>query len=273
MASWDELAERVLLTADAREKAAMAEELLGESRPEELASPPSRLPPARPARPDRPHLVPPREVAKRGLGKPEGRAALLHALAHIELNAVDLAADMALRFAGEVPEGLRAEFVGDWFQVMGEEGLHFRLLEERLREYGSRYGALPAHDGLWQAAIKTSDSLLARLAVAPLILEARGLDVTPGMARKLCGVGDGRSADILDVIYRDEIGHVRTGAKWFRLICRELGHDPAESFHICVTTYHPQGATPPFNGPGRAQADLPRDWYEGVASRDCRSSA
>jgi uncharacterized ferritin-like protein (DUF455 family) len=265
--AWDEALAGVLYAGDASEKAKLAQEVHHRAEAFDLAAPPSLLPPSRPARPEKPRLVPPREVAKRGLGTVEGRQALLHALAHIELNAVDLAADMALRFASEVPDHLRADFVADWIQVMGEEGLHFCLLAERLEQLGGYYGALPAHDGLWQAAEKTSKDLLARLAVAPLILEARGLDVTPGIAAKLESMGDAASAAILRRIYRDEIGHVRTGAKWFRLICHETRRDPAQSFHNCVTTYHPKGATPPFNDQGRAEAELPRDWYEGVAPR------
>jgi uncharacterized ferritin-like protein (DUF455 family) len=265
MRRWDEAVFSVLATAEASTKAALAEAIWHDAEEFDLGAAPALLPPRKPARPEKPELVSPRLVARRGLGSPEGRKALLHALAHIELNAIDLAADMALRFAGEVPDAMRAEFVADWLRVMGEEGLHFRLLSERLLALGGSYGDFSAHEGLWQAAEKTADSFLARLAVAPLILEARGLDVTPGIMAKLERFGDLEGAEVLRLIYRDEIGHVRTGAKWFRLICHEYGHDPAERFHICVTTYHPRGATPPFNDQARAEAELPRDWYEGVA--------
>ncbi len=151
------------------------------------------------------------------LGSVQGRAALLHAVAHIEFNAINLAFDMAVRFAREADQlslELR-EFVGDWIRVGGDEARHFGLIAARLKELGFRYGDFPAHDGLWEAAENTADNFLARLAVAPLILEARGLDVTPGMIRRLEGAGDNSSASILKVIYTDEIGHVACGERWF----------------------------------------------------------
>ncbi|MFW6027653.1 MAG: ferritin-like domain-containing protein, partial [bacterium] len=168
--------------------------------------------PDRPGRPERPPLLPPRDVPRRPLSSPEGRIALLHALAHIELNAVDLAWDLAGRFGRDIGE--RA-FFDDWTKVGGEEGVHFLLLEARLNELGSYYGALGAHDGLWQAAEDTAHDALARLAVVPLVLEARGLDVSPGMIERLRAAGDGASANILQRIYDDEIGHVAAGMRWF----------------------------------------------------------
>jgi uncharacterized ferritin-like protein (DUF455 family) len=208
-------------------------------------------------------LVSPKEVPKRGLGSPEGRAALLHALAHIELNAIDLAADMALRFAGEVEASSREAFVSDWMQVMGEEGLHFTLLSERLGALGFAYGDFAAHDGLWEAAVKTSDDLLARLAVAPMILEARGLDVTPDIIRKLEANGHAEDALVLKRIYDDEIGHVRTGVRWFTAVTKRYNLDPEQTFHERIGRFYPQGPKPPFNVWARSEASLPQDWYEG----------
>ncbi|GGY52461.1 ferritin-like domain-containing protein [Parvularcula lutaonensis] len=262
---WDEAARGILLEGDADRKAALAQDVLARAETFDLSLAPRLGPPERPARPEKPVLVPPQEVPRRGLGSDRGRAALLHALAHIELNAIDLAADMALRFAGAVPDHLRASFVHDWLRVSGEEGLHFSLLRARLDAYGTDYGDYPAHDGLWDAARKTSGDVLGRLAVAPMILEARGLDVTPGLIAKLEAVGDTGSAAVLQRIYDDEIGHVRAGTRWFRSLAESRGADPAATFQNCVMRYYPQGPKRPFNDPARAQAELPRDWYEGVS--------
>lgn len=223
----------------------------------------SLLPPARPGRPAAPPLAPPQAAPKRGLGTREGRAALLHALAHIELNAVDLAFDMALRFADEAAEaGLDpTAFVTDWFVVGHEEARHFLMLEARLNAIGSAYGAFPAHDGLWEAAEATADSLLARLAIAPMVLEARGLDVTPGMAERLEKAGDPDSARILRTIYADEIGHVAKGVAWFEALCRARGVGPSETFARLVTARFRGRLKPPFNDAGRVAAGLGPGYY------------
>ncbi len=265
MTRWDEALFGVLTEPHADAKAAKAEAVLAARDQWDLSLAPGLEAPTRPARPEAPKLVPPQNVPRRGLGSDRGRAALLHALAHIELNAVDLAADMALRFAGDIKESDRARFVADWIQVAGEEGLHFRLLSERLASLGARYGDHPAHDGLWDAARKTSGDVRARLAIAPMILEARGLDVTPGMIEKLTTNGDLASAAVLKRIYDDEIGHVRTGVTWFVSLCEETGEDAEASFHKFVMRYFPQGPKPPFNVWARGQAELPEDWYQGLA--------
>ena len=180
----------------------------------------------RPARPAHPVLLKPAAMPRRrALSTMTGRVALLHALAHIEFNAIDLAWDIAARFPGQP----RA-FYSDWIAVGDDEARHFLLLRERLVALGSDYGALPAHDGLWQAARDTSDDLLVRLAIVPLVLEARGLDVTPGMVDRLERAGDQESADILKVIYRDEIGHVAAGTHWFHAVCAERGLVPQETW-------------------------------------------
>lgn len=223
-------------------------------------------PPDRPARPLRPLLVPPGDVPKRRLGSPEGRAALLHAVAHIEFNAIDLAFDMAVRFAGDACRlGLdEAAFMADWFAVGADEARHFGLIETRLAALGAVYGDFPAHDGLWEAAENTAGSLLARLAIAPLILEARGLDVTPGMIEKLRGAGDEESAEALEIIYRDEIGHVACGKKWFNAVCAVEALDPVSAFRDLKNRYFSGPLKPPFNHDARSRAGLPRAFYEPI---------
>ena len=219
-------------------------------------------PPPRPARPARPLLQPPREMVKRrNFGSPAGRVALLHALAHIELNAIDLAWDLVARFGDP---GLPREFFDDWVGVAVEEARHFSLLAERLRALGAAYGDLPAHDGLWEAATATAHDALARLAIVPLVLEARGLDVTPDMIRRLERAGDLASAAILERVYRDEIGHVAAGVRWFRYFCRQRRRDPPTVFRAAVDQYFIGALKPPFNRAARAAAGFPARYYESV---------
>jgi len=200
---------------------------------------------------------------RRAFGARAGRVALLHALAHIELNAIDLAWDLVARFAGA---GLPRGFFDDWVGVAGEEACHFQLLARRLAELGAGYGDLPAHDGLWEAAAATADDLLARLAVVPLVLEARGLDVTPEMAARLERVGDEESAEILRRIYRDEIGHVATGLRWFDQICVARGLSPEAVFQDRVRRFFKGELKPPFNHRARDAAGFPRSYYEPLAT-------
>jgi uncharacterized ferritin-like protein (DUF455 family) len=222
------------------------------------------LPPPRPARPDRPLLRPPKEMPKRrAFGSPAGRIALLHALAHIELNAIDLGWDIVVRFSGE---NLPCEFFDDWVAVAAEEALHFELLAQRLGDFAACYGDLPAHDGLWEAAAATADDLLARLAVVPLVLEARGLDVTPQMAARLERVGDLQSAAVLHRIYRDEIAHVAAGVQWFDRLCRRHGLIPEQVFHERVRRLFKGDLKPPFNYGARAVAGFPASYYEPLAA-------
>jgi uncharacterized ferritin-like protein (DUF455 family) len=218
------------------------------------------IPPARPARPERPALLPPRDMPKRrNFGSTTGRMALLHALAHIELNAIDLAWDIVARFSDA---GLPRAFYADWLDVAAEEAEHFALLSARLVALGAWYGALPAHDGLWEAAAATAPDLIARLAIVPLVLEARGLDVTPEMIRRLERAGDPESAAILTRIYRDEIGHVAIGVRWFNRLCRAGGLDPQAAFHDRVRRYFTGALKPPFNREARDQAGFPAAYYE-----------
>ncbi len=182
-----------------------------------------------PGRPECPALVPPRSLPRRGLGDARGRAALLHAVAHIEFNAINLALDAVQRF----PD-LPAAFHGDWISVADEEARHFGLMRDRLRALGADYGDLPAHDGLWQMAVATAEDPLRRMALVPRVLEARGLDVTPAMITRLRGAGDDASADALAVILRDEVGHVAIGSRWFRWLCAERGlSDPGRPTYRC----------------------------------------
>jgi uncharacterized ferritin-like protein (DUF455 family) len=228
-----------------------------------LRSPLDMAVPDRPGRPEKPELIPPRQMPKRALTTDGGRIALLHAIAHIELNAVDLALDIVARFATEpVPNS----FFDGWMKVAFEEAKHFRMVRDRLRQLGADYGDLPAHDGLWQAAHDTRNDLTARLAVVPLILEARGLDVTPALQAKMREAGDLESAAVLDVIYEDEKGHVAVGAKWFRFLCARQKKDPAAAFQALVRANFRGPLKAPFNDIARAEAGLTPSFYRSMTA-------
>jgi len=221
-------------------------------------------PPERPSRPERPVLKAARDMPKRrARGGRENRIALLHALAHIELNAIDLAWDLIARFAGG---GLPRAFFDDWITVADEEATHHGLLTGRLQELGARYGDLPAHDGLWEAASATAGDLLARLAVVPLVLEARGLDVTPMMIERLEAGGDVASADILRMIYRDEIKHVAAGSRWFAWEAARRGVAAIETYHGLVRRYFRGVLKPPFNDCARRAAGFSDAYYAPLAA-------
>jgi uncharacterized ferritin-like protein (DUF455 family) len=183
------------------------------------------LPPSARGRPARPTLVPPRELRARGLGSVAGRIAAVHAVAHIEANAIDLAIDAVHRF-----RGLPDEFYDDWLRVADEEATHFSLLSERLAALGATYGDLPAHGGLWDSCAATADDPLRRMALVPRVLEARGLDVNPGMIARFVAAGDESTAAILRVILADEVGHVAVGDRWFRWLCASRGVEPESTF-------------------------------------------
>ncbi len=219
--------------------------------------------PDRPARPDAPVLVNPALVKRRRLGTAPGRAALLHAVAHIEFNAIDLAADMVARFGPSqlIEAKDRAQFITDWINVCHDEARHFDLVQNRLAQLGTAYGDLPAHDGLWQAAEKTAGDFIARLVIAPMVLEARGLDVTPAMIEKLIGAGDMQSAAVLQVIYDDEIGHVAAGRKWFKTACAGANLSETPTFHAKVRQYFNGLLKPPFNRVARDLAGIPTEFY------------
>ena len=224
---------------------------------------PIHNPPNNPRRPPNPKLVPPSDVPRRRLGSIAGRGALLHAIAHIEFNAIDLAADMIVRFGhhSDIPEPERESFIADWISVCHDEARHFMMLENRLHDFDMEYGCLPAHNGLWEAALKTKDNFAARLAIAPMVLEARGLDVTPGMIEKLNKIGDLESSKILKTIYNDEINHVAIGAKWFLNMAESQKKTPETYFHALIKEYYSGQLKPPFNVQARTLAGLKQGFY------------
>ena len=202
-----------------------------------------------PGRPPRPRLVAPADVPRRSPFTPEGRAALLHSVAHIEFNAINLALDAVWRFAG-MPEA----FYRDWLRVAAEEALHFTLLAEHLATLGHAYGDFDAHDGLWTMAEKTAGDIVARMALVPRTLEARGLDATPPMQARLARAGDARAVEILDVILRDEVGHVAIGNRWYGWLCERDGLDPLAHYAVLAAHHGAPRLKPPFNLPARKAA-------------------
>lgn len=251
-----------LLTADPRAKAMAARKVARDWRQGRLAFAFDAPMPDRPARPHRPELLPPNRMPKRGkAGSERSRIALWHALAHIEFAAIDLALDMAGRFGAEMGQG----FVGDFLSVAADEAMHFALLARRLEALGSHYGALPAHDGLWDAAHETRHDVMARLAIVPMVLEARGLDVTPMTLERVRAAGDLTGARILERILDDEIRHVAIGAKHFIAGC-EAQNESGEVLWKTLVKRHFRGALkPPFNDSARGSAGLSRDWYASLA--------
>lgn len=213
------------------------------------------LPPVtEPGRPARPLLVEARGVPRRKLASTEGRAALIHALAHIEFNAINLALDAVARFRDLPPQYYR-----DWLRVAGEEARHYTMLAAHLGTLGYAYGDFPAHDGLWEAAAKTAGDVLARMGLVPRLLEARGLDVTPGIQRRLRQVGDEAGAAILDVILHDEVGHVAIGNHWYRYLCSSRGEPAEAAFARLLQEYAVAAPHPPFNEAARLQAGFSRE--------------
>jgi uncharacterized ferritin-like protein (DUF455 family) len=213
--------------------------------------------------PEKPVLLPPNKMPKRrGGGTEINRIALIHALAHIEFAAIDLALDMVGRFGAGQPRS----FVDDWMKVATEEAMHFALLDRRLRGLGSHYGAMPAHAGLWQAAQETGHDLLARIAIVPLVLEARGLDVSPQTIARFDRAGDAPSARIMRRIYDDEINHVAIGMRWFSIICESRALPPAQTWQTLVAAHFRGALKPPFNDSARESAGLPREFYYTLAS-------
>ena len=218
--------------------------------------------PDTPAWPAAPLLRAPRDMPKRGKGgTAQGRTALWHALAHIEFVAIDLALDMAGRFGAQ----MGAEFVGDFLKVAADEAMHFALLDRHLHRLGSHYGALPAHSGLWDTAFATRHDVAARLAVVPMVLKARGLDVTPVMIERVRAQGDSAGARILERILDDEIAHVRFGTKHFVALCDKTGGSPEARWKTLVGRHFSGRINPPFNDSARSQAGLSRAFYSALA--------
>ncbi|TVP88864.1 MAG: DUF455 family protein [Thioalkalivibrio sp.] len=250
------MALRALQIRDPRKKCECVERLLGAWRAGGLGVDPRDPPPVRieiPGRPGRPELVRPQDLPRRGLQTLPGRQALLHAVTHIEFNAINLALDAVYRF-----RGLPAEYISDWLQVAAEEARHFQLLAGRLARLGSGYGAFPAHNGLWEMAVKTDADPMERMALVPRVLEARGLDVTPGMIQRLEAAGDEDSVAVLRVIQREEVSHVAIGSRWFRHLAVLRGLDPEPTFLDLLARHMPGRVRPPFALDARLAAGFSR---------------
>lgn len=253
----------VLLETDPRAKVMRTRSLVRDWRAGRLDFVFDVAMPDEPGRPAAPELLPPNRMPKRGRGLSErGRIALWHSLAHIEFVAIDLALDMAGRFGESMGRG----FVSDFLAVATDEAMHFALIERKLHSLGSRYGALPAHSGLWDAARETAHDVAARLAVVPMVLEARGLDVTPFTLERVRAAGDENGARILQRILDDEIRHVRFGATHFTALCERRGEEPGTRWKSLVKRYFRGGVKPPFNDSARATGGLSRYPYHALAS-------
>jgi uncharacterized ferritin-like protein (DUF455 family) len=263
----DRLPQRLAACLQAREPAAkvacvhalQADWLAGRVDP---AADAARKPIDLPGQPGKPALVPPHSVPRRRPDTAAGRAALIHALAHIEFNAINLALDAAHRFAGMPPA-----YYADWLKVADEEALHFDLLNAHLATFGHAYGDFKAHTGLWDMALKTAHDPLVRMALVPRVLEARGLDATPRIVDKLRAANDMRMVEILGIIERDEIGHVAIGSRWFAYLCAMRGLEPDATFRQLLVDYDAPPLKPPFNLAARRQAGFSEpelDWLNGL---------
>ena len=262
-------AEAAILEGDARAKCEQTRRLLQDWRQglleRDTGSP--TLPIDDPGRPALPQLVDPRNLPRRSFSSDVGRLRLLHAFAHIEFNAVNIALDAVYRFR-EVPEC----FIDDWLSVAADEAEHFTMLETELQRRDSYYGSLAAHGGLWDMVCKTRDNLLHRMALVPRVMEARGLDVTPGMVERFRQFGDRAAAEILEVIYRDEIGHVRIGNYWYRELCRQQGLEPTSTFTSLIEKYLGEGLRGPFNRSARIEAGFENAELEALERRGPKSA-
>lgn len=245
-------AKRCLDATDLAEKLHLTHEtwqafLAGELRADPASPPPEPI--TAPGRPTKPQLVNARQVPQRGLGSTEGRAALVHAVAHIEFNAINLAWDAVYRYRGK-PQA----YYRDWASCANDEARHFAMLSGRLTELGHAYGDFDAHDGLWAMAEKTAHHDTARMALVPRVLEARGLDVTPGMIERLRHLGDTGTVAILEVILREEVAHVAAGTRWYHHCCERDGVDPVDTFFALLREYMGVSLRGPFNLPARREA-------------------
>ncbi|MDH5797653.1 MAG: ferritin-like domain-containing protein [Paracoccaceae bacterium] len=259
----------VLTTADGRAKSELSRRHAASWFAAREAGTPITIgtanPPLQPSRPEKPELLSPRDVPRRRPGTLAGRVAILHAVAHIELNAVDLHWDIIARF-GHIP--MPMGFYDDWVKSADEESKHFNLICNCLEALGSYYGALPAHAGMWRAAEDTAEDIMGRLAVVPMVLEARGLDVTPGMIEIFEKAGDEMAVNAMKVIYAEEVGHVAYGSKWFHFLCGRENLDPKDVFHTLVRKYFHSQLKPPFNEEKRAEAGIPPDFYWPLADQN-----
>lgn len=250
-------AQACLAEPDPLRKAALSRHFAVQYRDGRLKLPadaPAPEPIRMPGRPPQLQLVHPSKLPRRGLGSVEGRAAFIHAIAHIELNAIDLAWDAVYRF-----RGLPSSFYSDWVSCADDESRHFLLLRARLLAHGADYGGLPAHNGLWEMCEKTAHDGLARMALVPRVLEARGLDVTPGMIDRLRALGDGETADVLEIILREEVAHVAAGTRWYHWYCRQAGVEPRTRFRELLHQYAGGYLHGPFNDEARLLAGFAED--------------
>ena len=256
MTSLQQSAWQVLQCRDPDEKIRLAQQVAEQWQAGELSLTGSqaveRLP--IPGRPDQPTLVSPQKMPRRSMNSQAGRNALIHAVTHIEFNAINLAWDAVYRFA-DMPK----DFYSDWISVGLDEGRHFLMLRDYLRDNGSDYGELQAHNGLWEMAFKTDHDVLTRMALVPRVLEARGLDVTPGMLTKLESAGDARAVEHLQLILREEIGHVRIGSRWYHYCCKQRGVEPQSHFRELVKTYMSGLPRGPLNIEARLMAGFEED--------------
>lgn len=268
MKSLTQMAVDVLSTADGRVKTKLSREYTAQWQAARKAGETPEIgsvaPPDQPARPQKPEQLQPRDVPRRKSTTPEGRIALLHAVAHIELNAVDLHWDIIARFC-DIP--MPIGFYDDWVKSADEESKHFNLMCDCLEAVGSHYGALPAHAGMWRAAEDTATDFMGRLAVVPMVLEARGLDVTPNMIRIFEQANATDAVEALQIIYAEEVHHVAYGSKWFHYQCGKHNLDPTPTFHALVKRYFHGALKPPFNEEKRAEAGIPPDFYWPLADR------
>jgi len=214
-----------------------------------------------PGRPDKPELIPASQLKQRKLGSELGRATLIHAITHIEFNAINLALDAVYRF-----RDMSDEYYTDWLKVAYEESYHFSLLNARLEKMGYHYGDFPAHNGLWEMVLKTDHDVMIRMALVPRVLEARGLDVTPGMMERLAKAGDNETVDILKIILRDEIGHVAIGSRWFKTCCELRDLAPEQTFRELLVEYMGGALRGPFYMEGRLQAGFTQEEMDGLVA-------
>lgn len=250
-------AQQCMAEADPLRKVALTQQYAARFRAGQLkvrADAPPPEPIRMPGRPSQLQLVHPRDVPRRGLGNAEGRAAFIHAIAHIELNAIDLAWDAVYRF-----RGLPGSFHADWVGVADDESRHFLLLHGRLQAHGHDYGDFAAHNGLWEMCEKTAHDGLSRMALVPRVLEARGLDVTPGMITKLRSANDHATADVLEIILREEVAHVAAGTRWYRWYCERAGVEPRARFITLLKEYANGFLYGPFNLEARLLAGFEQD--------------
>ncbi|WP_135078681.1 ferritin-like domain-containing protein [Terasakiella sp. SH-1] len=253
----------VLQTADPDEKVRRTYEYAKHWDEGQITEIGNHLPPDTPARPVRPQLLSPKSMPRRRLGSEAGRIALIHAIAHIELNAIDLAWDIIARFTHE---DLPKAFFDDWVKVAYDEAVHFELLNDRLKDFDSHYGEHPAHNGLWDAAFETRHDLMARCALVPMLLEPRGLDTTPATVVKLRRMGDDKTADIMERIGHEEIAHVAAGTRYFNLLAEQRQLDPITTYHTLVRKHYKGNLKAPFNEEARSQAGLSTYYYKPLSN-------